>query len=81
MASSMFRMIAGVCRTIINANSFGSILLTMIYSLGGFLVPRSRVKKWWIWGYWITPLTWITLGVSETEFLAPQWDHQVHLEI
>ncbi|CAM6085681.1 unnamed protein product [Calypogeia fissa] len=73
MASSMFRAIAGWCRTMIVANSLGSLVLTMVYCLGGFIIPRSRFKPWWIWGYWIDPLSWSLIGVSETEFLAPQW--------
>lgn len=77
MASSMFRMIAGLCRTMIVSNSLGSIVLTGVYCLGGFIIPRSRFKKWWIWGYWISPLTWSMIGVSENEFLSPKWDHQV----
>ncbi|CAM6108621.1 unnamed protein product [Calypogeia fissa] len=76
MASSMFRAIAGWCRTIIISNSLGSLAIAFVFTLGGYLIPRSRFKPWWIWGYWIDPLSWTMIGVAENEFLAPQWSNR-----
>jgi ABC-type multidrug transport system permease subunit len=41
--------------------------------LGGFVVPRTYIKKWWIWGYWISPLTYAEQAISVNEMLAPRW--------
>lgn len=74
MSSALFRLIAGLCRTMIVANTGGSFSLLVIFVLGGFLVPRTSIKPWWIWGYWSSPLSYAQLAVNVNEFLAPQWD-------
>ncbi|KAG6550030.1 hypothetical protein Mapa_008543 [Marchantia paleacea] len=74
MSSALFRLIAGLSRTMIVANTGGSFSLLVIFVLGGFLVPRTSIKPWWIWGYWSSPLSYAQLAVNVNEFLAPQWD-------
>ncbi|CAN6441234.1 unnamed protein product [Victoria cruziana] len=73
MASSIFRLIAGICRTMIIAGTGGSLTLLVVFLLGGFIVPRAYVPKWWIWGYWSSPLTYAVNAVSVNEFFAPRW--------
>ncbi|BFI42905.1 ATP-binding cassette, subfamily G (WHITE), member 2, PDR [Marchantia polymorpha subsp. ruderalis] len=73
MASSMFRMIAGLTQTLVIANSLGSLTLLLVFVLGGFVLPRTSIKDWWIWGYYISPLSYALNGVAVNEFLAPQW--------
>ncbi|CAL5439936.1 unnamed protein product [Camellia sinensis] len=51
MASGLFRFIGAVGRNMIVANTFGSFTLLMFFTLGGFILSRDDVKKWWIWGY------------------------------
>ncbi|CAL5444031.1 unnamed protein product [Camellia sinensis] len=51
MASGLFRFIGAVGRNMIVANTFGSFALLMFFTLGGFILSRDDVKKWWIWGY------------------------------
>ncbi|CAK7336270.1 unnamed protein product [Dovyalis caffra] len=56
MASALFRFIAAAGRNMIVANTFGSFALLTLFALGGFILSREQIKKWWIWGYWISPL-------------------------
>ncbi|KAF2301529.1 hypothetical protein GH714_025541 [Hevea brasiliensis] len=56
MASALFRFIAAAGRNMIVANTFGSFALLTLFALGGFILSRDDIKKWWIWGYWISPL-------------------------
>ncbi|CAM6100567.1 unnamed protein product [Calypogeia fissa] len=77
MASSLFRLIAGICRTMIIANTGGSLALLVVFVLGGFLIPRTAIKPWWIWGYWISPLAYAQNAIDVNEFLAPEWNHYV----
>ncbi|EFJ05502.1 hypothetical protein SELMODRAFT_137082 [Selaginella moellendorffii] len=77
MSSAMFRFIAGVCRTMVVANTGGSVALLIVFMLGGFIIPRAEIPKWWIWGYWISPLTYAENAISVNEMLAPEWDKQV----
>ena len=41
MAAGVFRLIAGVCRTMIIANTGGALTLLMIFMLGGFILPKG----------------------------------------
>ncbi|KAL2608805.1 hypothetical protein R1flu_027378 [Riccia fluitans] len=73
MASAMFRLIGAVCRSMVIANTGGSLALMIVFVLGGFLLPRPSIKPWWIWGYWISPLSYAQNAADVNEFLAPQW--------
>lgn len=42
MAAAMFRLIAGVCRTMIIANTGGALTLLVVFLLGGFIVPKGN---------------------------------------
>ncbi|KAF3791865.1 ABC transporter G family member 37 [Nymphaea thermarum] len=76
MSSGLFRLIASLGRDLIVANTFGSFALLVIIVLGGFILSRDNIKKWWIWGYWISPLMYGQTAVSVNEFLGNSW-HQV----
>ncbi len=73
MSSAMFRAIAGLCRTMVVANTGGSFALLIIFMLGGFVMPRTQIKPWWIWGYWSSPLAYAQTSITVNEFLAPRW--------
>eukprot|EP00253_Pinus_taeda_P004241 PITA_04241 len=73
MATSLFRFIASLGRTMIVANTFGSFALVIILLLGGFILSRHDIKGWWIWGYWISPLMYAQNAISVNEFLGHQW--------
>jgi len=38
------------------------------------LLPED-IKKWWIWGYWISPLMYGTNAMVINEFLGNNWKH------
>lgn len=42
LAASLFRLIAGVCRTIVVSNTGGMFALMFVVFLGGFTLPRSK---------------------------------------
>ncbi|PNT75620.1 ABC transporter G family member 36 isoform X4 [Brachypodium distachyon] len=73
MASSLFRFIAGAARNMIVAYVFGSFALLVFMLLGGFVLSRDSVTKWWIWGYWISPLMYAQNAASVNEFLGHSW--------
>lgn len=39
MAAGMFRLIAGICRTMVISKTGGSLTLLLVFLLGGFIVP------------------------------------------
>jgi ABC-type multidrug transport system permease subunit len=69
----MFRLIAGLCRTMVVANTGGTFALLIIFMLAGFIIPEPRIKAWWIWGYWSSPVAYAEKALTVNEFLAPQW--------
>ncbi|XP_021746286.1 pleiotropic drug resistance protein 1-like [Chenopodium quinoa] len=73
MASALFRFNAGVGRNMILANTFGTGALVTLLVLGGFIISRKNVKKWWIWGYWISPLMYGQNALNVNEFLGHSW--------
>lgn len=70
---ALFRLIAGACRTMNNANTGGTLALFVIFLLGGFMLPRTQIPNWWEWGYWVSPLSYGFKAFSVNEFLAPRW--------
>ncbi|KAI7754530.1 hypothetical protein M8C21_028900 [Ambrosia artemisiifolia] len=73
MASALFRFIGAMGRNMIVANTFGSFALLLVFALGGFILVRDDVKKWWLWGYWSSPLMYAMNGINVNEFLGHQW--------
>ncbi|KAF3961965.1 hypothetical protein CMV_013472 [Castanea mollissima] len=43
--------------------------------LGGFIISRDNVPKWWLWGYWISPLMYGQNAIAVNEFLGKSWRH------
>ncbi|XAR50472.1 hypothetical protein NMG60_11004809 [Bertholletia excelsa] len=77
MASALFRFIGAVGRNMIVANSFGSFVLLIVSVLCGFILSREDVRKWWIWGYWASPLMYAQNAILVNEFLGHSWGHVI----
>ncbi|XP_065867193.1 pleiotropic drug resistance protein 1-like [Euphorbia lathyris] len=75
MASGLFRCIAAVGRNMIVANTFGSFVLLLLFVLGGFILSRDQIKKWWLWGYWLSPMMYGQNAIVVNEFLGHSWSH------
>ncbi|KAL2653873.1 hypothetical protein R1flu_022001 [Riccia fluitans] len=74
MTGSMFRLVASVARDPMLGNTLGTSLVLLSFFLVGFLIPRPDVRPWWIWGYWISPVSYAANAISVVEYRAPQWD-------
>ncbi|GFY97083.1 pleiotropic drug resistance 1 [Actinidia rufa] len=72
-ATGIFRLIAGVCRTMIIANTGGALTLLLVFLLGGFILPKDQIPKWWQWGYWVSPMTYCFNALAVNEMFAPRW--------
>ncbi|KAK7271149.1 hypothetical protein RJT34_26804 [Clitoria ternatea] len=75
MASGLFRAIAAMGRNMIIANTFGSFAIVTLLTLGGFILSRDDIKKWWIWGYWLSPIMYEQNAMMVNEFLGQSWNH------
>ncbi|KXG32868.1 ABC transporter G family member 36 [Sorghum bicolor] len=74
MAAALFRFIGGASRNMIVANVFASFMLLVVMVMGGFILVRDKIKKWWIWGYWISPMMYAQNAISVNEMLGHSWD-------
>ncbi|XP_022855758.1 pleiotropic drug resistance protein 1-like [Olea europaea var. sylvestris] len=77
MASALFRLIAAVGRNLVVANTFGSFALLLLFALGGTVLSRDKIKKWWKWGFWSSPLTYAQNAIVVNEFLGNNWKNVV----
>nr|QIS68420.1 pleiotropic drug resistance protein 1 [Lycium barbarum] len=73
MASGLFRFIGAVGRTLGVASIIGSFALLLQFALGGFVLSRDNVKKWWIWGYWTSPMMYSVNAILVNEFDGKRW--------
>uniref|UniRef100_A0A2C9UZ79 ABC transporter domain-containing protein n=2 Tax=Manihot esculenta TaxID=3983 RepID=A0A2C9UZ79_MANES len=73
MAVGIFRLIAGICRTMIIANTGGALVLLLIFMLGGFILPKGKIPRGWSWGYWVSPITYGYNAISVNEMFASRW--------
>ncbi|KAL8458109.1 hypothetical protein ACS0TY_035841 [Phlomoides rotata] len=75
VASSLFRLIGAAGRNIIVANTFGFFILLMNFALSGFVLSRESIKKWWIWGYYLSPMMYGDNAILVNEFRGHNWRH------
>ncbi|CAN1252472.1 ABC transporter G family member 31, partial [Linum perenne] len=75
-AMSIFRTMAAVARDPVIANTFASAALLTVFLSGGFIIPKSMIKPWWVWASWLSPLTYGQRAISVNEFSAERW-HQM----
>ncbi|KAJ0985631.1 hypothetical protein J5N97_003987 [Dioscorea zingiberensis] len=75
MASGLFRFLAVLGRHLVIANTLAAFTLLVMIVLGGFIISHDNIKKWWIWGYWISPLMYAQNALSTNEFLGKSWSH------
>jgi ABC-type multidrug transport system permease subunit len=76
MAGGIFRFIAATCRSMILANTGGALVILLLFLLGGFIVPRGEIPKWWKWAYWVSPMAYTYDALTVNEMLAPRWINQ-----
>ncbi|KAL8224639.1 hypothetical protein R6Q59_000269 [Mikania micrantha] len=73
MAAGIFRVIAGVCRTMIIANTGGALTLLLVFLLGGFILPKGKIPNWWEWAYWVSPITYAFNAITVNEMYSDRW--------
>ncbi|GMN21500.1 hypothetical protein TIFTF001_045511 [Ficus carica] len=75
MASGLCRFIAASARNMISANIFGSFAFLLLFAMSGFVLSRDDIKKWLVWGYWISPMMYGQTAIVVNEFSGRSWRH------
>ncbi|KAL9463298.1 hypothetical protein AB3S75_001161 [Citrus x aurantiifolia] len=73
MISGLFRFLGATGRNLVVAYTFGSFAVLVLLALGGFVLSREEVKKWWKWAYWSSPVMYAQNGIMANEFLGHSW--------
>ncbi|KAK8470953.1 hypothetical protein PHAVU_003G103501 [Phaseolus vulgaris] len=73
MAPALFRLMAAIGRDIVVANTAGTFALLAVTVLGGFVISREDVHKWFMWGYWSSPMMYGQNAIVVNEFLGHSW--------
>ncbi|WVZ64278.1 hypothetical protein U9M48_013825 [Paspalum notatum var. saurae] len=74
MGASLFRLIGGATRNMVIANIFAMLIMMTTMVFNGFILIKDKVKKRWIWGYWINPLMYAQNAITVNEMLGHSWD-------
>ncbi|CAN6564238.1 unnamed protein product [Malus baccata var. baccata] len=77
MSIALFRLMGSLGRNMIVANTFGSFAMLVVMALGGYIISKDRIPKWWIWGFWFSPLMYAQNAASVNEFLGHKWDKRI----
>ncbi|KAM1283092.1 hypothetical protein ACFX13_026834 [Malus domestica] len=77
MSIALFRLMGSLGRNMIVANTFGSFAMLVVMALGGYIISKDHIPKWWIWGFWFSPLMYAQNAASVNEFLGHKWDKRI----
>ncbi|KAI8541803.1 hypothetical protein RHMOL_Rhmol08G0090300 [Rhododendron molle] len=50
------------------ASILASFCYTVTNLFAGFLVPGPNIPKWWVWFYWICPMSWSLEGILTSQY-------------
>ncbi|KAE8700624.1 Pleiotropic drug resistance protein 1 [Hibiscus syriacus] len=82
MASALFRLIAALDRELTITITMASFFMLVLFANCGINVGAlsfhhlvDEVGKWWIWGYWISPMMYSQNSIVINEFLGKSWNH------
>ncbi|KAH7655217.1 Taurine-transporting ATPase protein, partial [Dioscorea alata] len=73
LALSQFRFLASYYQTIVASSIISSLVLMVMLTIGGFILPKTSIPGWLKWGFWVSPMTYTEIGLTINEFLAPRW--------
>ncbi|PSS01154.1 ABC transporter G family member protein, partial [Actinidia chinensis var. chinensis] len=68
MASALFRLIGALGRNIVVASALSAFTFLAVLVLGGFVLSRDNINKFWRWGYWLSPMMYGQNAIAVNEF-------------
>jgi ABC-type multidrug transport system permease subunit len=75
---AMFIVLAALCPTLQVAGGLSGVIILLLILLSGYAIVRQSIPGWWIWGFWINPMSWGFRAVTTNEFLRSRWDFSVN---
>ncbi|KAM0938295.1 putative ABC-type xenobiotic transporter [Dioscorea sansibarensis] len=50
------------------ASVFSGSFFSLFNLFAGFFIPKASIPKWWIWYYWICPVSWTNYGLIVSQY-------------
>ncbi|XAR53291.1 Sulfate-transporting ATPase [Bertholletia excelsa] len=80
MSLALFRVMGSLGRNMIVANTFGSFAMLVVMGLGNYVISKDSISRWWVWGFWISPLMYAQNAASVNEFLGHSWNKKTEFQ-
>ncbi|CAA7017297.1 unnamed protein product [Microthlaspi erraticum] len=45
-----------------------SSFFSMVNLFAGFVIPKQKIPKWWIWMYYLSPTSWVLEGLLSSQY-------------
>ncbi|ESQ56007.1 hypothetical protein EUTSA_v10024221mg [Eutrema salsugineum] len=45
-----------------------STFFSMVNLFAGFVIPKQKIPKWWIWMYYLSPTSWVLEGLLSSQY-------------
>lgn len=72
-SNALFRGCAAVGRSPIVSSTVGVLAMYAVVFSGGIMLRRTQIRGWWIWLYWISPVSFAVRSMALNEFTTAQW--------
>ncbi len=66
--TALFRLIGAAFQTIDAAAKFGGFIVNAIITYIGYMIPKSEMKPWFVWIFWINPMSYGFEALMGNEF-------------
>ncbi|XP_051146777.1 pleiotropic drug resistance protein 3-like [Andrographis paniculata] len=74
---SMFYCLASFFQTVAATTAAGILAVLINILSSGFLIPMPSMPVWLKWIFWVSPFSYVEIGLSTNEFLAPRWQKEL----
>ncbi|KAG2454171.1 hypothetical protein HYH02_001206 [Chlamydomonas schloesseri] len=68
-----FQLLGALTRNDVATQGLGGVLLMINVLLSGFPIARTSIPGWWIWGYWLSPMSWSLRSMLVSEMTSDEW--------
>ncbi|KXZ48202.1 hypothetical protein GPECTOR_29g109 [Gonium pectorale] len=72
-STALFQCLGAVMRNGVLAQGLGAVALMLSIATSGFPIARTSIPGWWIWLYWISPMSWTVRSMAITELTSDDW--------
>jgi len=72
-STSLFQLLGALTRNDVLAQGLGAVALLMSIVTSGFPIARTSIGGWWIWMYWISPMSWNLRSLVINELMSKDW--------